>query len=67
MVRDPKTGEVLAYHPVLHRPESVPVTIEGEPYELGDGSRIVKARRADGRRVYPSLHALERVAEGGSR
>ncbi len=61
MIRHPKVGEVLAYYPILTRREHMPVTIESEPYQLGDGTWIVKARRGDGRRVYPCLEALETI------
>ena len=61
LVRDPKVGEVLAYHPILTRTDHVWVTVESEPYALGDGTLILKARRADGRAVYPCLQALERA------
>lgn len=35
-------GAVLQYHPIISAPESRPVTIDGEPYQLGDGSWVVK-------------------------
>jgi hypothetical protein len=60
-VKDPKVGEVLAYHPILTRTDHVWITVETEPYALGDGTLIVKARRADGRAVYPCTEALERA------
>ena len=53
-----KVGDVVKYFPIMTHPEWEPVTVETEPYQLGDGTWLVKARRADGRPVYPCLEAL---------
>lgn len=60
-VVDPKVDEVLAYHPVMTRPAWIPVKVESEPYVVGAGELIVKARTAEGRPTYPCLDALERI------
>lgn len=56
---DVKVGAVFRYHPVLGVDASQPVRIEIEPWELGDGSWICKARNLlTGAAVRPSLEAL---------
>ena len=56
---DVKVGSVFRYHPVIGVETCQPVRIEVEPWELGDGSWICKARNLwTGAVVRPSLEAL---------
>lgn len=54
-----KRGDVVRYYPVLGRPDYIRVRILEEPWELGDGSWITKARGLNDEKIYrPSLDAL---------
>ena len=56
---DIRRGDVYRYHPVVGLPDYVRVRIMTEPYELGDGTLICKARRlGDEKLVYPAVRAL---------
>jgi hypothetical protein len=55
-----KRGDVLRYHPTIGLPTYIRVRVVEEPWELGSGQWICKARGVNDDRVYrPSVAALE--------
>lgn len=52
-------GDVVRYHPVIGLPRYILVRVLEEPWELGDGSLITKARGIHDDKIYrPSVEAL---------